>query len=205
MYVFSHVLRLWILSQAFILLVTSLGRGAEEGTCHFVYRGMHATCLGFQTSLESHFLSNICNMNFPFLGVKIFSNCRFLGFGSLIPQNKFLVIKFMTKIGPEKTYGNCFQKLKNLECNECCYKLYKTIMNCKLLMLTHFSIKIVTFILGYEICSITNILGSKFSMNPYYWVSVEPSICTTPPPRSNKPEGFQNQHLKNSMNFCGSL
>ena len=41
-------------------------------------------------------------------------------------------------------------------------------------------------------------------MNPYYkWVSVEPSICTPCPPCCNKAEGFQNEHLKNSMNFWG--
>ena len=92
---------------------------------------------------------------------KIFSNCKFLGFSSVIPQNKFLVVKFMTKIGQKKTSGNCFQKLKNLESSECWPKLYKTMLNWKLLMLTHLSMKIVTHIFGYEICSIPNIFRFK--------------------------------------------
>ena len=33
-------------------------------------------------------------------------------------------------------------------------------------------------------------------MNTYYWVSIEPSICTPPPLWGNKAEGFQNEHLK---------
>ena len=86
------------------------------GTCHFCIQGYACHFLGSQTSLEGHFLSKICHMNFPFFGVKIFSNCKFLEFSSLIPQNKFLAVKFMTKIGQQKTSENCFQKLKNLEC-----------------------------------------------------------------------------------------
>ena len=80
----------------------------------------------------------------------------------MIPQNKFLVVKLMTKIGQKKTYGNCFQKLKNLESSECWPKLYKTMLNWKLLMPTHLPMKIVRNIFGYEICSIPNIFGFKF-------------------------------------------
>ena len=58
----------------------------------------------------------------------------------------------MTKIGQKKTSGNCFQKLKNLESSECWPKLYNSMLNWKLLMLTHLSMKIVTHIFGYEIC-----------------------------------------------------
>ena len=103
---------------------------------------------GSQISFESYFLCNIWNMNFPFLWVKIFSNSKFLGFSSIIPQNKFLAVKFMTKIGQRKTSGNYFQKLKSLESSECWPKLYKTMLNWKLLMLTHLSMKIVTHIFG---------------------------------------------------------
>ena len=67
--------------------------------------------------------------------------------------------------------------------------------NWKLLMLTHFSMKIITHIFGYEIYCILTFLASKFSMNPYHkWVLIEPSISTTP--CYNKAEGFQNEHLK---------
>ena len=86
-------------------------------------------CLGSQISLESFFLSKIWNINFPFLLVKIFSNGKFLGFSLVIPQNKFLAIKFMTNIGQHKTSGNYFQKLKSLESSECWTKLYKTMLN----------------------------------------------------------------------------
>ena len=101
---------------------------------------------GLKFHLKTIFLSKICNMNFPFLWVKIFSNCKFLGFSSVISQNKFLAVKFMTKIGQHKTTGNYFQKLKSLESSECWPKLYKTLLNWKLLMLTHLSMKIVTHI-----------------------------------------------------------
>ena len=67
----------------------------------------------------------------------------------------------MTKIEQRKTSGNCFQKLKNVESSECWPKLYKTMLNWKLLMLTHLSMKIVTHNFGYEICSIPNIFGFK--------------------------------------------
>ena len=72
----------------------------KEGRGYFPFlciRGYACHILGSQTSLEIHFLSKIFYMNFPFLG-KIFSNYKFLGFSSIVPQNKFLVIKFMTKI-----------------------------------------------------------------------------------------------------------
>ena len=82
-------------------------------------QGYACHVLGSQVSPESHFLSKIWSMNFPFLWVKIFSNCKFLGFSSVIPQNKFLAVKFMTKIGQHKTAGNYFQKLKSLESSEC--------------------------------------------------------------------------------------
>ena len=67
----------------------------------------------------------------------------------------------MTKIGQKKTSGNCFQKLKNLESSECWPKLYKTILNWKLFLLTHLSMNIVTHIFGYEISSIPNIFAFK--------------------------------------------
>ena len=73
---------------------------------------------GSQTPLESHFLSKICDLDFPFWG-EIFSNCKFLGFSSVILQNKFLVVKFITKIGEQKTSSNCYQKLKELGSGEC--------------------------------------------------------------------------------------
>ena len=84
-----------------------------------------------------HFL-DVGIVTWNFAGeVKIFSNCKFLGFHSVKSQNKFLAIKFMTKIGQHKTSGNSFQKLKSLESSECWPKLYKTLWNWKLLMLTH--------------------------------------------------------------------
>ena len=94
----------------------------------------------------------------------------------------------MTKIGQKKTSGNCFQKLKNVESSECCPKLYKTMLNWKLLMLTNLSMKIVTHILGARYAVPQTFLASKFSMNPYYWVSIEPSICTPLPPGATRPK-----------------
>ena len=104
--------------------------------------------LGSQISLKAIFLSKIWNMNVPLSWVKIYSYCKFLGFSSAILQNKFLAIKFMTKIGQHKTSGNYFQKVKSLESGECWPKLYKTMLNWKLRMLTHLSLKIVTHIFG---------------------------------------------------------
>ena len=63
-------------------------------------------------------------------------------------------------------------------------------------MLTYLFMKIVTHIFGYKICSIPNIFEFKILLNPYYWVSFEPSICTPLPPWGNKPEGVQDEHLK---------
>ena len=111
---------------------------------------------------RKRFLSKICNISFPFLGIKIFSDCKFLGLNSVIAQNKFLAIKFMAKIGQQKTSGNYLKKLKSLESYECWPKLNKILLNWKL--------KIVSYIFRQEMCSIPIFLGAKFSVNLYYWV-----------------------------------
>ena len=98
-------------------------------------------------------------MSIPFLEVKIFNNCKFRGFNSVIAQNNFLAIKFMTKIGQHNTSGNYFQKLKSLESNECCPKSNKTLLNWKLLMLTHISMKIVS-----------HIFGRRYAGSQYFWM-----------------------------------
>ena len=100
---------------------------------------------------------------------KVFSDYKLLGFSSVISQNKFLSVKFMTKIGQHKTTGNYFQKLKSLESSECWPKLFKTLLNWKLLMLIHLSMKIIIHYFGQEICMIPIFLGAKFSVNPYFW------------------------------------
>ena len=109
---------------------------------------MRAMFGGLKLHLKAIFVSKICNMDFPFWGVKGFSNCKFLRFSYVIAQNKFLAVKFMTKTKQHKTSRNHFQKLKILKSSECWPKLYKTLLNWKLLMLTHLSMKIVTYIFG---------------------------------------------------------
>ena len=52
-------------------------------------------------------------------------------------------------------------EIKNLESSESWPKLYKTMLNWKLLILTYLSMTIVTHIFGYKICSISNIFGFK--------------------------------------------
>ena len=83
----------WIFSRSFILL-----KPREGVLAIFVYRDC-MPCFGILNFTESFFFSKIWNINFPFLWVKIFSNCKFLGFSSVIAQNKFLAVKCMTKIG----------------------------------------------------------------------------------------------------------
>ena len=80
-------------------------------------------------------------------------------------------------------------------------------LNWKLLMLTHLSMKIVTHIFGYETCSIPNIFSFKIfneSIFPY-WVSFEPSICASPPSWGSKAENFQNELLWVSLNSMYGL
>ena len=99
----------------------------------------------------------------------------------------FPVVKFMTKIGQKKTSGNCFQKLKNVESSECWPKLYKTMLNWKLLMLTHLSMKLCyPYFWAPDMQYPKHFWLQKFSMNTYYWVSVELSMCTPPPLWGNK-------------------
>ena len=127
----------------------------------FLYTGvLYATFWGLKIPFKAIFCLKFATRISHFWD-KIFSNCKFLGFSSVIPQNKFLVVKFTTKIGQKNTSGNCFQKLKNLESTECWPKVYKTMLNWKLLMLTHLSMNIVTHIFGHEICTIPNIFGFK--------------------------------------------
>ena len=75
----------------------------------------------------------------------------------------------MTKIGQHKTFWNNFKKIKRLDSGECWPKLYKTLVNWKLLILTHLSMKIVTHILGKRY-RIPIFLGAKFLVNPYFRV-----------------------------------
>ena len=81
-----------------------------------------------------------------------------------------------------KIYGNYFPKLKSLEYSECWPKLYKTLLNWKLLIPTHLFMKIVkvSIFLGRRYAGSQIFLGAKFSMNPYFWVSIEPFIGIPP-------------------------
>ena len=92
----SNVLILWIFSQEFILLVTP--REGMGVLAVFVYRGMHAIFGCLKLPLKTIFCLKFATWISHLWG-KNFRQLQISGVSSVIPQNKFLVFKFMTKIG----------------------------------------------------------------------------------------------------------
>ena len=62
-------------------------------------------------------------------------------------------------------------------------------------MLTHLSMKIVTHIFGYKICSIPNSFGFKM-FNESIVLGFNLTLHMHTPPPGATPEGFQNEHLQ---------
>ena len=67
-----------------------------RGACYFCVQGHICHFLGCQISPESHFLYNLQH-GFPIFGVNFQELQISRVLSSVIPQNKFLVIKFMTR------------------------------------------------------------------------------------------------------------